>query len=183
MLFTSEFFIVCKPQVNQKQQFWKMLYVESQHKNLQTQQLHHFLVFKIGPPKIIALPTARSSGSFPVVPKKPSPPPLANSPDIPQTSNETQTPANRTPENEREGNSSSYKWRIWVVICFCILLLIIIAISLWCVCRSHAVKTISPWRTGISGKLQKAFVTGNPLSDLYFKAYIGYDFGFASISF
>ncbi|KAK1430226.1 hypothetical protein QVD17_12816 [Tagetes erecta] len=117
---------------------------------------------EIGPPKIISLPTTRSSGSFPVVPKNPSPPPRAISPDIPRTSNETQQPANMSPENDRPGNNSSDKWRIWVVISFCILLLIIIAIALSCVCRSRAVKTISPWRTGISGQLQKAFVTGVP---------------------
>ncbi|KAK9077087.1 hypothetical protein SSX86_005423 [Deinandra increscens subsp. villosa] len=114
----------------------------------------------IGPPKIIALPTTRSSGSFPAVPKNPPPPAL--SPDIPQTSNETKPPVNVTPENEREGSSSLDKWTIWVIVSFCILLLIIIAIALWCVCRSRAVKTIGPWRTGISGQLQKAFITGVP---------------------
>ncbi|KAI7746994.1 hypothetical protein M8C21_016302 [Ambrosia artemisiifolia] len=52
----------------------------------------------IVPPKIIALPTTRSSGSFPAVPKKPLPPP-SPPPDIPQTSsNET-----LTPQSGREG--------------------------------------------------------------------------------
>ncbi|MFS7919584.1 putative transferase, protein kinase RLK-Pelle-LRR-VI-2 family [Helianthus anomalus] len=125
----------------------------------------------IGPPKIIALPTTRSSGSFPAVPKNPPPPPLPPpplspppppplSPDIPQpSSNETLPPANLTPQS---GSSSSDKWKVWVIISFCILLLIIIAMVLWCVCRSRAVKTIGPWRTGISGQLQKAFITGVP---------------------
>ncbi|XP_035843430.1 protein MALE DISCOVERER 2 isoform X6 [Helianthus annuus] len=124
----------------------------------------------IGPPKIIALPTTRSSGSFPAVPKNPPPPlppppvspppPPPLSPDIPQpSSNETLPPANLTPQS---GSSSSDKWKVWVIISFCILLLIIIAMVLWCVCRSRAVKTIGPWRTGISGQLQKAFITGVP---------------------
>ncbi|GFP91708.1 probable LRR receptor-like serine/threonine-protein kinase at5g45840 [Phtheirospermum japonicum] len=30
------------------------------------------------------------------------------------------------------------------------------------ICRSRAVKTIGPWKTGLSGQLQKAFVTGVP---------------------
>ncbi|KAI3805137.1 hypothetical protein L1987_27218 [Smallanthus sonchifolius] len=120
----------------------------------------------IGPPKVIALPTTRSSGSFPAVPKKPPPPPPPPPPTpppalSPDTSNETQPPINPTPANGRE-ESSSDKWKIWVIVSFCILLLIIIAIALWCVCRSRAVKTIGPWRTGISGQLQKAFVTGVP---------------------
>ncbi|KAM0036254.1 putative protein kinase RLK-Pelle-LRR-VI-2 family [Helianthus debilis subsp. tardiflorus] len=123
----------------------------------------------IGPPKIIALPTTRSSGSFPAVPKNPPPPPPPPlspppppplTPDIPQpSSNETLPPANLTPQS---GSSSSDKWKVWVIISFCILLLIIIAMVLWCVCRSRAVKTIGPWRTGISGQLQKAFITGVP---------------------
>ncbi|XP_076947488.1 protein MALE DISCOVERER 2-like isoform X2 [Bidens hawaiensis] len=105
---------------------------------------------KIVPPKIIALPTTRSSGSFPAVPKPPPSPPSPPPPPPPSP------PPNLTPESERD------KWKIWVIISFCILLLIILAIVLWCVCRSRAVETIGPWRTGISGQLQKAFITGVP---------------------
>lgn len=114
-----------------------------------------------GPPKIIALPTRRSSGSFPAVPKDKKehpisilPPPVAVNQETPQTSTSPQPPANQPPE------SNLNKWKIWVILS-CILLLIIIAMALWCVCRSRAAKTIAPWRTGISGQLQKAFVTGN----------------------
>lgn len=126
----------------------------------------------IRPPKIIALPTTRSSGSFPAVPKdkkerhpiiNPPSPPIAFVQGTPKTSTSTQPPAN--PEinidSEREGSNSD-KWKIWVIISFCILLLIIIAVALWSVCRSRAVKTIGPWRSGISGQLQRAFVAGVP---------------------
>ncbi|KAI3755219.1 hypothetical protein L1987_55015 [Smallanthus sonchifolius] len=115
----------------------------------------------IGPPKVIALLTTRSSGSFLAVPKRPPPPPPPTTPPpalSPDTSNETQPP----PANGREESGSSDKWKIWVTVSFCILLLINIAIALWCVCRSRAVKTIGPWRTGISGQLHKAFVTAVP---------------------
>ncbi|KAD4179436.1 hypothetical protein E3N88_28027 [Mikania micrantha] len=113
-----------------------------------------------GSPKIIALPTTRSSGSFPAVPKNPPPPSSPPQPQ-PQPPPPTQPPANLTPEGERE-RSSSDKWKIWVIIGSCIILLIIISIALWCVCRSRALKTIGPWRTGISGQLQKAFISGVP---------------------
>ncbi|KAI3704134.1 hypothetical protein L1987_74348 [Smallanthus sonchifolius] len=113
----------------------------------------------IGPPKIIALPTTRSSGSFSAVPNhKAPPPPLALNQEI----TSSHPPANQAPGSERYGSSNLDKWKIWVIISFCILLLIIIAITLWCVCQSRAVKTIGPWKTGISGRLQKAFVTGVP---------------------
>ncbi|KAI3704108.1 hypothetical protein L1987_74321 [Smallanthus sonchifolius] len=114
----------------------------------------------IGPPKIIALPTTRSSGSFSVVPnhKKAPPPPLALNQEIISS----HPPAHQAPGSESYGSSNLDKWKIWVIISFCILLLMIIAINLWCMCQSRAVKTIGPWKTGISGRLQKAFVTGVP---------------------
>lgn len=111
----------------------------------------------IGPPKIIALPTTRSSGSFSAVPKNKKeentpPPPLA----IDKKRESPPSQSNQAPESRILD-----KWKIWVIISSCILLLIIIIIFLWRVCRSRALKTFGPWRTGISGRLQKAFVTGN----------------------
>jgi hypothetical protein len=41
------------------------------------------------------------------------------------------------------------------------LLLIVIACMLL-LCRNKSVATIGPWKTGLSGQLQKAFVTGKP---------------------
>ncbi|KAK1418295.1 hypothetical protein QVD17_27438 [Tagetes erecta] len=112
---------------------------------------------RIGPPKIIALSTTRSSGSFPAVPKNKkeqntSPPPLAIDQEIISPS-----PSNQAPES-----NILNKWKILVIVSFCILLLIIIIIALWRMCRSRALKSFGPWRTGISGRLQKAFVTGVP---------------------
>ncbi|XP_076946755.1 protein MALE DISCOVERER 2-like [Bidens hawaiensis] len=113
---------------------------------------------KIGPPKIIALPYARSSGSFPAVPKFKK---EHNSPPTPLAFNqETKPPANRNTESEE--SSILDMWKIWVI-SFCLLLLISMVIVL-ChhMCQGRAVKTMGPWRTGISGQLQKAFVTGVP---------------------
>ncbi|KAF5789854.1 putative protein kinase RLK-Pelle-LRR-VI-2 family [Helianthus annuus] len=108
-----------------------------------------------GPPKIIALPTTRSSGSYPAVPKhKKEHNPLGL---------DQETISSQPPANQAQESSNIYKWKIWFIISFCILLLIMIAIVLWCVCRRCIrVKTMGPWRSGISGQLQKAFVTGVP---------------------
>ncbi|KAL0321300.1 UNVERIFIED_CONTAM: protein MALE DISCOVERER 2 [Sesamum radiatum] len=42
------------------------------------------------------------------------------------------------------------------------LFLLILAVVIIVICRSRAAKTIAPWKTGLSGQLQKAFVTGVP---------------------
>lgn len=34
-----------------------------------------------------------------------------------------------------------------------------------CFCRGNKIVAVRPWATGLSGQLQKAFVTGNFLSD------------------
>lgn len=41
-----------------------------------------------------------------------------------------------------------------------VLLLLIIGIFFW---RSGKVSTVKPWATGLSGQLQRAFITGNSL--------------------
>jgi hypothetical protein len=43
-------------------------------------------------------------------------------------------------------------------------LLLLAGIACWLLaCRKSAVATIGPWKTGLSGQLQKAFVTGTTL--------------------
>jgi hypothetical protein len=53
------------------------------------------------------------------------------------------------------------KWLYAILIPSIALLLIIIACMLL-LCRNKSVTTIGPWKTGLSGQLQKAFVTGKP---------------------
>lgn len=120
-----------------------------------------------GPPKIIALPSSRSSGSFPAVPKDKKAPAITPPPPsyglVLETPEATSSTSSQTPTNDRppESQTNSYKWKILVAIS-CIVLLLIIGIALCFVCQTRAVKTIGPWRSGISGQLQKAFVTGVP---------------------
>ncbi|CAL5096224.1 unnamed protein product [Urochloa decumbens] len=58
--------------------------------------------------------------------------------------------------------SRSKRWLYWVVLP-AVGLLLVTALACWLLpCRKSAVATIGPWKTGLSGQLQKAFVTGVP---------------------
>jgi hypothetical protein len=120
--------------------------------------------------QVIYHPSSRSSGSFPAVPspKNVFPPPPAPTPiSVQPPSQNTSNPHGRTstaveqPGPPAAGNSG----HIWKYIagtsggCF----LIIVAAVLFFICRSRAARTIGPWKTGLSGQLQKAFVTGKLL--------------------
>lgn len=90
---------------------------------------------------------SRSSGSFPAVPNARTPPPPA--------------PAMPPPSvTQPSGGKSGHSWKL--IIGFSILVILIVVASAMCIlCRSKAAKTIGPWKTGLSGQLQKAFVTGS----------------------
>ncbi|CAI9755180.1 unnamed protein product [Fraxinus pennsylvanica] len=119
---------------------------------------------------IIALPS-RSSGSFPAVTNRKKPAPLVPSPILPpqhEPSNTTNPPPDssgavskpndkQSPAGEKSGNS----WKYIIGISSAVFLLIIVA-AVFVICRSKVVQTIRPWKTGLSGQLQKAFVTGVP---------------------
>lgn len=108
--------------------------------------------------QIIALPTSHSSGAFPAIPKnKPLPPaPLPSmSPNLVSSQ-----PSNNTP-TVQPLSTSGQMWKYFIILPSLAFIFIVVAIMLF-VCRTKAVKTIGPWKTGLSGQLQKAFVTGVP---------------------
>ncbi|GFZ06148.1 leucine-rich repeat protein kinase family protein [Actinidia rufa] len=117
------------------------------------------------PGQIIALPINRSSGSFPAVPNgkqgqvhEPVP-----SPADPSSQHNTSNPYN-TANNKQTNQKTSaggISWKFIVVISG-VSLLVIVAVVMFFVCRSPIVPTIGPWKSGLSGQLQKAFVTGVP---------------------
>ncbi|EEF28099.1 protein MALE DISCOVERER 2 [Ricinus communis] len=111
--------------------------------------------------QIIALPTTRSSGSFPAIPnaKKDPPPPPAPvaAPPVESPPKGFQSDSDVTPTNEQ----SSHTW-IYFLIIPIVFALVIISLGLVLICRKRGVTTIGPWKTGLSGQLQKAFVTGVP---------------------
>ena len=101
-------------------------------------------------PPSVPVPST-GSGSFSAFSPK-APAPAVNPPVTPPKSSDTPSEA---------GSTRSMKWLYAIVIPSIALLLIIIACMLL-LCRNKSVATIGPWKTGLSGQLQKAFVTGVP---------------------
>ncbi|TVU35563.1 hypothetical protein EJB05_17459 [Eragrostis curvula] len=92
------------------------------------------------------------SGSFSAFISNIAPEPAVNPPTIPSVS---------PPMPTEVSKGRSIKWIFAIVIPLILLLLIGIACVIF-LCRNKSVKTIGPWKTGLSGQLQKAFVTGVP---------------------
>ncbi|KAH7682100.1 Non-specific serine/threonine protein kinase protein [Dioscorea alata] len=116
----------------------------------------------VGPPPrgTMTVPST-GSGSFPAIPHgkvKPSPESPLPSPAsaLPATSADPQPGTNKSTSSEKITARGS------VIIIIAIALLLIFAASMYFMCRRKGVATIGPWKTGLSGQLQNAFVTGVP---------------------
>lgn len=111
---------------------------------------------------VIALPSTRCSGSFPAVRKEKAnlSPPVFSPPPLP-TSHETHlNTSNDVSHSNRANGHSANTWKYIVGIASAVFVAFA-AMALCIVCRARAADTVGPWRTGLSGQLQKAFVTGN----------------------
>ncbi|KAL5707539.1 hypothetical protein ACHQM5_018430 [Ranunculus cassubicifolius] len=106
------------------------------------------------PPATTTITLTRSSGSFPAIPKHKTVE-ISHDP-----------PANQSPPTAHLAPppSSTFWMKYWTFIIggICGSFFFVIALLFLVVCRRRGVKTIRPWKTGISGQLQKAFVTGVP---------------------
>ncbi|CAK7350410.1 unnamed protein product [Dovyalis caffra] len=116
--------------------------------------------------QIIALPTTRSSGAFSAIPNakkhQAQSPVLLDSPVNPPS---TGTKGSRTEKPSKEqppGNGTSGNTWMYFLIIPIVGVLVIVVAGLLFVFRKQGVTTIGPWKTGLSGQLQKAFVTGVP---------------------
>lgn len=118
------------------------------------------------------VPSSRSSGSFRAVPNTegtPTPTPRTTKPS--QT-----TPQDHQPQNPGRHSNGAVKQpaasqappgrksgSIWKYIGIAIgVFLVVVFVCLIFIFKSKAAKTIRPWKTGLSGQLQKAFITGVP---------------------
>lgn len=121
--------------------------------------------------QIIALPISKSSGAFPAVPnekKKQHSPPPAPQPSPTDASHNSlkpddqsiPTPTGFANQQLSSGGSSGNAWKYFIIIAGIAILLIVVA-AVFFMFQSQAVATIGPWKTGLSGQLQKAFITGN----------------------
>ncbi|VVB08092.1 unnamed protein product [Arabis nemorensis] len=114
-------------------------------------------------PGITTLVFPRSSGSFPALAtaKKRRPPliPPSHSPTAENNNNTIPNDPPRKFEEKSKGFQDVWLYIVIGVSAF-VAMLIIVAVIFWF--RKKAVKSIGPWKTGLSGQLQKAFVTGVP---------------------
>ncbi|KAJ7947097.1 putative Receptor protein kinase [Quillaja saponaria] len=123
----------------------------------------------VGPTQqIFALPSTQSSGAFPAVPKVKKQPPLPSPSDHStsypedQSSHKPAGPAGyQTAQQHPPDDTLGNFWKYLIIISG-IVILIFVAAVLLCMLKSQGATTIGPWKTGLSGQLQKAFVTGVP---------------------
>ena len=118
---------------------------------------------------IISLPTTLSSGAFSAVPddkKQHHSPTTAPSDSSHHTSNQDQSSQGSAGEQtviRGLDNDASGNWWKYIIIIAVVAVLVILAVAIFFLWKSKAARVISPFKTGISGQLQKAFVTGNLL--------------------
>ncbi|CAD6271233.1 unnamed protein product [Miscanthus lutarioriparius] len=67
-------------------------------------------------------------------------------------------PSEAAPTTPAAYLSRSMRW-LYMVVLPAVALLSLAGLACWLLCRKSAVATIGPWKTGLSGQLQKAFVT------------------------
>ncbi|KAK6124286.1 hypothetical protein DH2020_041977 [Rehmannia glutinosa] len=115
---------------------------------------------------VISLPS-RSSGSFPARPnaKKLSPTPLPSSPsEHENTPLQTTNPGAISLPNDKQPSAvghSGNSVKLIIGIASAVFLLIVLLV-IFVIFRSRAARNIGPWKSGLSGQLQKAFITGVP---------------------
>ncbi|KAK7302951.1 hypothetical protein RJT34_13848 [Clitoria ternatea] len=105
-----------------------------------------------------SIPTTISSGSFPAVPndikkQKQSPPPS----DSPRDAFDE----NQTNQQQLDKGSPGKFWNYITIVIFVVVLSLVIMVF-FCIWRKRPAKVINPWKSGISGQLRKAFITGVP---------------------
>uniref|UniRef100_A0ACD5VDK8 Uncharacterized protein n=1 Tax=Avena sativa TaxID=4498 RepID=A0ACD5VDK8_AVESA len=103
---------------------------------------------------------SQGSGSFSAFPKSNeqiTTPSLPESAENVNAANQLSAPVTQSADKESSG--SKYSNWIFVLIFPAAILLILVPIL---VCRKRGNASMGPWRTGLSGQLQKAFVTGVP---------------------
>uniref|UniRef100_A0A7N0TWE2 Protein kinase domain-containing protein n=1 Tax=Kalanchoe fedtschenkoi TaxID=63787 RepID=A0A7N0TWE2_KALFE len=103
--------------------------------------------------------TTRSSGALPAVAGGKNDQPNGASVVLQTLNDSTSLSVNTSIESRSETFASVWKY---IIVATGTCALLIISIVIFCMCRNRKGKAVSPWKTGLSGQLQKAFVTGVP---------------------
>lgn len=113
-------------------------------------------------PQITSQPISRSSGSFPAVANEKNPT-QASLPSVfnPQNDNKPTEAASDAQSQPGKARSSGKVW-VYVTVSLGSAFLLLVVAALFIIWRRRKAKPIGPFKTGISGQLQKAFVTGVP---------------------
>lgn len=109
----------------------------------------------------LTTPFTLSSGAFPAVNKHsplPSNPSLPSPPDLSLSAPNPNTKSPQKPVHQPSAHHSPER-NYFHAIPGVAFLFVLCAVMLY-ICRKKAAKAIAPWKTGISGQLQKALVTG-----------------------
>nr|CAN60298.1 hypothetical protein VITISV_017762 [Vitis vinifera] len=109
----------------------------------------------------LTTPFTLSSGAFPAVNKHsplPSNPSLPSPPDLSLSAPNPNTKSPQKPVHQPSAHHSPER-NYFHAIPGVVFLFVLCAVMLY-ICRKKAGKAIAPWKTGISGQLQKALVTG-----------------------
>ncbi|XP_009395715.2 protein MALE DISCOVERER 2-like isoform X1 [Musa acuminata AAA Group] len=119
----------------------------------------------IGPVNQVVIVPPTASGSFPAIRAKstlePSPAPITPSP-LPISPSVTDPePTQNSVANDLSSSKRSATWTYILVLSVAALLLALAAL-VYLTCRRKGVAATGPWTTGLSGQLQKAFVSGVP---------------------
>ena len=119
-----------------------------------------------GPPiQIISLPTTLSCGAFSAVPndkkQNQSPAPVPDpSHDTSKQGQSSNASSGKEIDQQSSANSASANLWTYIIVIAVVAVLVIILLALFFLWQRKGVKAISPFKTGISGQLQKAFITG-----------------------
>ncbi|PIA34020.1 hypothetical protein AQUCO_03900132v1 [Aquilegia coerulea] len=115
------------------------------------------------------LPAIPTTGIFPIDPEAPIPT-IRSSGSFPAKTNATTpaSPVNRSSNTQPPSKPTNAPKSSWITILIYVgsgfsgVFLLAVIVFILCSRRNKGSKSIRPWKTGISGQLQKAFVTGVP---------------------
>ncbi|CAM8975150.1 unnamed protein product [Rhodiola kirilowii] len=111
------------------------------------------------PDQFVSTATTYSSGAYPAVASGINNQPYG--PSMSRTPNASIPLSVNTSIESRSETTFATVWK-YIIVAIAACAMLILSVVVFCVCKNRKMKAVSPWRTGLSGQLQKAFSTGIP---------------------